>query len=196
MMPAQEITPSEAGHLRIKFGKRSETQIEELMKSFIVDEVLHCGGHLTHRRRPGGLNRKTVTAFIARLRRVIARHQERNLAEAFGGEVEVEEFLRGAPSDDKRGRVAPGKVPVFGILERGGKVFAGMIGDTQRETVLPITKRKVTPDGTVYFEADVLRTMRLLSRERGTECDPIGPTVSFLHYFIQQIIYFYKFYGL
>ena len=100
-----------------------------------------------------GLNRNAVTATFDRLRRSIARHQEREGAEAFDGEVEVDVGDFGAPrGGGKRGRGAPGKLPVFGILRSGGKVFTEMIGDTNRETVLPNIKRKVTPDSVVYFD--------------------------------------------
>jgi transposase len=40
----------------------------------------------------------------------------------FGGEIEVDESYFGGRREGKRGRGAGGKVPVFGLLKRQGKV--------------------------------------------------------------------------
>ena len=39
------------------------------------------------------------------------------------GEIEVDESYFGGHRKGKRGRGAAGKVPVFGLLKRGGKVY-------------------------------------------------------------------------
>ena len=46
----------------------------------------------------------------------------------------------------ERGRGAAGKIPVFGILKRGGKVHTMMIPDVRKNTLLPIIRHKVVPD--------------------------------------------------
>jgi transposase len=53
----------------------------------------------------------------------------------------------------KRGRGAAGKVPVFGILKRGGKVHTVMIPDVRKDTLLPIIRQKVVPDSIVYTDS-------------------------------------------
>ena len=40
----------------------------------------------------------------------------------FGGEIEVDESYFGGRRKGQRGRSAGGKIPVFGLLKRGGKV--------------------------------------------------------------------------
>jgi transposase len=50
----------------------------------------------------------------------------------FGGEIEVDESYFGGKRKGKRGRGAAGKVPVFGLLNRGGKVYAKIIPDASR----------------------------------------------------------------
>jgi transposase len=52
----------------------------------------------------------------------------------------------------KRGRGAAGKVAVFGILKRGGKVYTKIIPDAKSETLLPILYRKILPDSIVYTD--------------------------------------------
>ncbi len=51
---------------------------------------------------------------------------------AFSGEIEMDESYFGGRRKGKRGRGAAGKVPVFGILERGGKVTVEVVTDVQR----------------------------------------------------------------
>ena len=50
------------------------------------------------------------------------------------------------------GRGAVGKVPVFGLLKRNGKVYAAMIPNAKSETLMPIIRDKVTPDSIVYTD--------------------------------------------
>ena len=47
----------------------------------------------------------------------------------FGGEIEVDESYFGGKRKGKRGRGAAGKIPVFGLLKRGGKVYTKIIPD-------------------------------------------------------------------
>ena len=48
---------------------------------------------------------------------------------------------------------ATGKVPVFGLLKRGGKVFADIIPDAKSKTVFdPNYSKKVIPDSIVYTD--------------------------------------------
>ena len=53
----------------------------------------------------------------------------------------------------KRGRGAAGKIPVFGLLKRGGKVYAVIIPNARTETLLPIIESKIKPDSIVYTDS-------------------------------------------
>lgn len=53
----------------------------------------------------------------------------------------------------RRDRGTTGKVSVFGILERGGKVHTKIIPDTRTAALLPITRQKVVPDSTVSLKS-------------------------------------------
>ena len=68
------------------------------------------------------------------------------------GEIEVDESYFGGTRKGKRGRGAAGKVPVFGLLKRNGKVYAAMIPDTRTQTLMPIIREKVKPDSIVYSD--------------------------------------------
>ena len=71
----------------------------------------------------------------------------------FSGEVEVDESYFGGRRKGKRGRGAGGKVPVFGLLKRGGKVFTKVIPDAKTATLMPIMREKILPDSIVYTDS-------------------------------------------
>ena len=48
-----------------------------------------------------------------------------------------------------------GKVAVFGILKRGGRVYTKMIPNTSRAVLMPIIKAKVKLDSVVYTDTYV-----------------------------------------
>ena len=69
------------------------------------------------------------------------------------GLVEVDESYFGGVRKGKRGRGAAGKVPVFGILRRGGKVHTVMIPNVRKDTLLPIIRQRIVPDSIVYTDS-------------------------------------------
>ena len=97
-----------------------------------------------------GVNIKTAAYFFHRLRQII------ELATAdetpFEGEIEVDESYFGGVRKGKRGRGAAGKIPVFGLLKRGGKVYAKVIPDTRSSTLLSIIQARIVPDSIVYTD--------------------------------------------
>ncbi len=59
------------------------------------------------------------------------------------GEVEIDEAYFGGKRKGKRGRGAYNKIPVFGILERNGKVKVEIVDSIDAETLLRATIKKV-----------------------------------------------------
>ena len=96
-----------------------------------------------------GVNVKTATAFFMRLRQLIA---SKLPSYELSGEVEADESYFGGVRKGKRGRGAAGKVAVFGLLKRGGKVYTAIIPNAKTETLLPIIQEIVTPDSIVYTD--------------------------------------------
>ena len=62
----------------------------------------------------------------------------------FSGLIELDESYFGGVRKGKRGRGAAGKVAVFDILKRQGKVYTVVVNDTKTNTLLPVIKRKHT----------------------------------------------------
>lgn len=66
------------------------------------------------------------------------------------GELELDESDFGGKRKGKRGRGAAGKVAVFGILERAGKVFTVAVPDCKKETLMGKIEA-ATVKGTVFY---------------------------------------------
>ena len=98
-----------------------------------------------------GVNKTTAAYYYHRLREII--YQAIADTTPFAGEIEVDESYFGGRRKGKRGRGAAGKVPVFGLLKRGGKVYAVVITDAKATTLLPILKQRIVPDSIVYSDS-------------------------------------------
>ena len=116
------------------------------MEYFVGCTTARCAADLV------GVNRKTAAYYFHRLREIIAYHLEREADWVVGGEIEVDESYFGGRRKGKRGRGAAGKVPVFGLLKRGGRVYTKIIPDARSDTLMPIIERKVVPDSIVYSD--------------------------------------------
>ncbi len=66
--------------------------------------------------------------------------------------MEVDETYFGGIRKGKRGQGTGGKVPVCGLLKRGGKVDTKVIPDASAETLVAIICEKVVPDSIVYSD--------------------------------------------
>ena len=126
----------------------------KLIEHFVSGSTARCAANLI------GINTKTAGYYFQRLRKIILHYIELEAEEYFDGEVEVDESYFGGSRKGKRGRGAAGKIPVFGLLKRGGRVFTKIISDAKSDTLMPIIKRKVTPDSIVY--TDTFRSYNVL----------------------------------
>ena len=100
-----------------------------------------------------GVNRHTATLFFHKLRETIHQRLAAEAPELVRGEVELDESYFGGHQKGKRGRGAGGKVPVFGLLKRGGRVYTVVIQNAAASTLMPIIRQRVTPDSLVYTDS-------------------------------------------
>ena len=96
-----------------------------------------------------GIQANSAIRFFMMLRQIIASNLP---SYELSGEVEADESYFGGIRKGTRGRGAAGKVAVFGLLKRGGKVYTAIIPNAKTETLLPIIQGKVTPDSIVYTD--------------------------------------------
>jgi len=123
-------------------GRISERKFRDLLRVFALDITADRAAGLT------GVHHNTVLDLYRLLRARIA-----ELAEAdcpFRGHVEIDEIsfgptrVRGLP-----GRGAGRKIPVFGILERGGRVHCQIVKNCSKATLTAII------EGRVHLSAEI-----------------------------------------
>ena len=115
----------------------------KLIELFVAGSTARAAGEIV------GVEANTAAKFFLRLRQLIASKQP-NLQ--LSGEVEADESYFSGVRKGKRGRGAAGKVAVFGLLKRRGKVYACTVPNAKTETLIPIIEEKVTPDSIVYTD--------------------------------------------
>ena len=125
-------------------SRLSDWKRGRLIEHFVAGTTARAAAELV------GVHRNTAASFYTRLRKVIAEEMEK--ASPFAGEIEVDESYFGGRRKGKRGRGAGGKVPVFGLLKRGGKVYTAMIPNARTATLMPIMERMIRPDSIVYTD--------------------------------------------
>ena len=94
----------------------------------------------------------SAALFYTKIRQVITYYLEQEATEIFDGQVELDESYFGGVRKGKRGRGASGKVAVFGILKRGGKVYTKVVSDTKAITLMSVIINKIAPDSIVYTD--------------------------------------------
>ena len=127
-------------------SRLSQQKQARLIEHFVAGTTARCAADLI------GVNRNTAAYYFQRLREMIAYELEQVSHEVFDGEIEVDESYFGGARKGNRGRGASGKVPVFGLLKRGGKVYTKIIANASGATLMPIIERKVIPDSIVYSD--------------------------------------------
>ena len=125
-------------------SRMSSRQQSKLLEHFVAGTTARAAGLLAE------VQSKTAIQFYQRLRRLIA---SKLPSYELSGEIEADESYFGGVRKGKRGRGAAGKVPVFGLLKRGGKVYTAIIPDAKASTLLPIIRENVMPDSIVYTDS-------------------------------------------
>jgi transposase len=126
-------------------SRLSESKQNKLMEHFVSGSTARTAAALV------GVHRNTAAYYFHRLRQLICQAIEDE--SPLFGEVEVDESYFGGRRKGKRGRGAAGKVPVFGILKRGGRVYTKVIPDTRSATLMQIMEDKIVPDSIVYTDS-------------------------------------------
>ena len=124
----------------------SERKFREVLRLFSLDIEAKKTAEIT------GLNRGTINSIYNKLRERIA-----ELCEAespfTNGEIELDESYFGARRvRGVRGRGAKGKIPVFGMLKRGDKVYTQIVKNCSVSELLPIIKGKADTGAVIYSD--------------------------------------------
>ena len=132
--------------MKITNCKLSKKVQKKLLEFFVLEVTARSAANLLE------INPNSAALFYRKIRQVIAYHLELQADEVFDGSVELDESYFGGQRKGKHGRSAVGKVAVFGILKRYGKVYTIVVENTKQDTLLPVIKRKIMPDSIVYTD--------------------------------------------
>jgi len=115
-----------------------------------------CGIAAKQLERELGCNYKTAWRMLNRIRNVL---MEQDYASPLSGEVEADETYVGGRGRKSRGVKAgrstmddKSKTPVFGMVERGGRIVASVVPDAKALTLMPIIKKHVLPESMVFTD--------------------------------------------
>ena len=129
----------------IKNSRLTNRQLNELIKYFALEVPASRAAKVM------SINRHSAERVYQVIRRCLARECE--LHNPLSGEVECDESYFGGRRKGPRGRGAAGKVPVFGLLKRNGKVYTRIVEDVSRKTLRQIIKTKVVPESVIYTDS-------------------------------------------
>jgi transposase len=127
-------------------AKISEEKFRTILRLFCLDIEAKKVAEFT------GLNRGAVNNIYNKLRGRIAEICE--VESPFkNGEIELDESYFGARRvRGIRGRGARGKIPVFGMLKRGDKVYTQIVKNCSMSELMPIIKGKADKGAVIYTD--------------------------------------------
>ena len=116
-------------------SRLSQHKQNKLIELFVAGVTARTASELVN------VNKNTAAYYFHRLRLLI--YQTSLHLEMFEGEIEADESYFGGTRKGKRGRGAVGKVAVFGLLKRNGKVYTVSLMRNQRH-YCQLSERKLS----------------------------------------------------
>lgn len=133
-----------------RYNGLSRYRQEKIMRMFCADVTATQAAQLLK------MNRKTINRYYGAFRCAIFAWQEAQ-KDDFAGTVEVDESYfgqtrpRGSTKKLKRGRGTT-KQPVFGIFERGGRVYTEIVPDAKKRTLQRVIRGQVALDSIIISD--------------------------------------------
>ena len=117
-------------------SRLSQHKQNKLIELFVAGVTARTASELVN------VNKNTAAYYFHRLRLLI--YQTSSHLEMFEGEIEADESYFGGTRKGKRGRGAVGKVAVFGLLKRNGKVYTVVVPNAQSAHYCQLSERKLS----------------------------------------------------
>ena len=142
----------------VRAGSIFEDSKVPLRKWFITLYLIatHKKGISSHQlARDRGVTQKTAWYMLSKIRFAL---DESNIESQLSDTVELDETFVGGKNKNRhwdkkvphsQGRSFKDKTPVFGMLQRGGKVIAKVVPDTKAKTLNPLIKQYIAKGSTI-----------------------------------------------
>jgi transposase len=126
----------------------SEAKFREIIRFFCLDLEANKVAEIS------GISRNSINKIFKAIRIRIAEFCEQE-SPLGSGEIEIDEsYFGGKRIKGKRGRGASGKIPVFGMLKRNGKVFTQIVKNCSASELLPIIDRQINVEDDAIIFSD------------------------------------------
>ena len=127
-----------------KWTKLSRYKTEQIIKCFALDLTANKTTEIL------GIERKTINRWYNYIREAIYQHCEKEKAEVFKGEIELDEsYFWPSRIRWKRWRWAWQKIKVFGLLKRNWKVYTQIVPNCKADSLLPIIRGKIDTNSVI-----------------------------------------------
>ena len=124
----------------------SEKKFREILRLFCLNIEAKQTAEIT------GISRPTINKIFDKIRVRIVEYYEQD-SPFENGEIELDESYFGARRvRGIRGRGARGKIPVFGMLKRGDKVYTQIVKNCSLSEIMPVIKGKADKQAIIYTD--------------------------------------------
>ena len=134
--------------------EKTTTPLHKWFLAIFLMSATRCGISAKQLQRSVTVTYKTAWRMFKQIRSLFA--EELTLE---GSSVELDECYVGGREKNKhrnkrssRGRETESKTPVFGMIERGGRVVAQVTPNVKTATIFPIIEKRVMPKSTIFTD--------------------------------------------
>jgi transposase len=132
--------------------EKSRTSLRLWFYAMYLMSATRCGISAKQIQRECGVTYKTAWRMFKQIRTLMS--EDISLE---GDHVEMDETYHGGALKNKhRNKLKQGKYkdkqPIFGMVERGGRVIARVTPDAKANTILPIIAERVLPSSTIFTD--------------------------------------------
>ena len=132
--------------MQITSCKLSKRVQKKLLEFFVLQVTARSAADLLD------IQPNSAILTYRKIRMVINHHLALAADEVFEGSIELDESYFGGWCKGRRGRGAAGKVVVFLILKRNGRVYTVVVDNSKSNTLMTVIKQKIMPDSIVYTD--------------------------------------------